>query len=424
MKVVITAGGKGTRIAQLNALIPKPMFEINGKPILEHQIEVLASQGYQDIYITVGYLGDCIRNYFENGAKWGTNIRYINEDSPLGTAGALFYLKDELSSEDAFLLINGDIIFDIDIKKFENFHFERPSLATIITHPNDHPFDSGVIKCDKDGLVKKWFHKEEERTWYQNLVNAGIHILSTKLLKTELFGEVNKVDLDRDVLKPLIAQDALYAYRTSEYIKDMGTPKRYGQVEADIMSGKVYNRNLSHKQKAIFVDRDGTINEYVGFLRNIDEFKLIPNAAEAIGDINKSDYLCIVITNQPVVARGEVTEEELQQIHDKMETLLGEKGAYIDGLYYCPHHPDRGFEGEKIEYKIVCECRKPKPGLLMKAAKDFNIDLSQSWMIGDSLSDVRTGIAAGCRTGLISEEHNEEADVVDSSLLNIVKRIL
>ena len=189
----------------------------------------------------------------------------------------------------------------------------------------------------------------------------------------------------------------------------MGTPERFHQVEADYKNGVVQAKNLSNKQKAIFLDRDGTINKYVGFLRHIDDFELIEGVAEAIQLINQSGYLAIVVTNQPVIARGEVSWEELNGIHRKMATLLGKEGAYVDGIYICPHHPDKGFEGERPEYKIDCDCRKPKPGLLLQAAKDFNIDLSESYMIGDSHRDVEAGENAGVKASMKVEENKAGA---------------
>ena len=166
------------------------------------------------------------------------------------------------------------------------------------------------------------------------------------------------------------------------------------------------------KKRAVFLDRDGTINRYVGFLRDIGQFELLPGVAKAIKRINESDYLCIVVTNQPVIARGEVTVEELAEIHNKMENLLQVQAAHIDGIYFCPHHPDKGFEGEISGLKIECDCRKPKPGMLLRAAEDYNIDLSQSWVIGDSERDVQTGINAGCRTILLTGEGTEWHDNV------------
>ena len=403
MKIVIMAGGKGTRIASVNSEVPKPMIPVLDKPILQHQIESLKRQGYTDYILIVGHLGHVIMDYFQDGSKFGVRIEYIVEKEPLGTAGALYYLKDKIDSD--FLLLNGDVIFDVNIEKFLKTHQENQCEATILTHPNSHPYDSGIIIADANGKVLKWLHKEDERLWYKNRVNAGIHMLSERVL--ERFHEAKKTDLDRDILKKLIAEGELYAYDSPEYVKDMGTPQRYQEVIEDTRSGKVEQRNLKSKQKAIFLDRDGTINVYKGFLRELEEMELIPGAAEAIRKINKSGYLAIVITNQPVIARGEVTFEELEEIHNKMETLLGQEGAYIDDIFLCPHHPHKGYTGERPEYKIECDCRKPKPGLLLQAAEKYNIDLEQSWMVGDSISDVEAGKAAGCKTAWLKNADNE-----------------
>ena len=140
--------------------------------------------------------------------------------------------------------------------------------------------------------------------------------------------------------------------------------------------------------------------------------ELIDGVAEAIRKINESGYLAVVVTNQPVVARGEVSFEELEEIHSKMETLLGKEGAYLDAIYYCPHHPHKGYEGERPELKIDCDCRKPKPGMLLKAAEDFNIDLSKSWMVGDGENDIQAGINAGCKTVLLSNGNESYGQTV------------
>ena len=162
----------------------------------------------------------------------------------------------------------------------------------------------------------------------------------------------------------------MFAYDSPEYVKDMGTPERYEAVCKDFENGTVKAKSLRNKQKAIFIDRDGTINRYIGFLRKPSELELLPGVIEAIRKINNSGYLAIVITNQPVIARGEVTVNQLQQIHNKMETILGDGGAYLDAIYYCPHHPDKGFEGEIPELKVQCNCRKPRPGMLLQAADE------------------------------------------------------
>lgn len=425
MKVVIMAGGKGTRIASVNSDVPKPMIPICGKPILEWQIENLKACGLTDITLVIGYLGHVIKEYFGDGEKFGVKISYFVEDSPLGTAGALFKMP-ELTDE--FLLLCGDVILDVDFNRFIEFHQKNHAWASLMAHPNGHPYDSSLLVTEilppqvpggnpvDTHRVVKWMAKEDERLYYKNRVNAGIEIISPELLKETMKHFVprhpetpDKIDLDRDVLKPNIPSGKIFAYDTPEYIKDMGTPDRYYEVEKDLQTGKVKARNLKNKQKAIFLDRDGTINKYVGFLTKPEQFELLPDVAEAIKMINKSGYLAIVVTNQPVIARGDCTWEELQQIHDKMETELGKEGAFLDAIYICPHHKDKGFEGERPEYKFDCECRKPKPGLLLQAAKDFNIDLSQSIIIGDSDSDVLSGLNAGCNSSFILDSKHSIA---------------
>ena len=165
-----------------------------------------------------------------------------------------------------------------------------------------------------------------------------------------------KKDLDRDILKPYLKTERIYAYKTTEYIKDMGTPDRYAEAEEDIKLGKLFSRNLTKKQKAIFLDRDGTINKPNGFITKPEKFELFDNIPEVIKKINNSDFLAVIVTNQPVIARGECWFDDLDKIHNKLETELGKAGAYIDGLYYCPHHTDKGFAGERGEYKIKCNC--------------------------------------------------------------------
>ena len=412
MKVVLIAGGKGTRISSIASDIPKPMIPIEGKPVLEREIECLKKQGFKDLLITVSHLGQKIIDYFGDGSKFGVNIEYYFESEPLGNSGALFRIKDKLT--DDFLLLNADSIFDIDFNRFVNYHCEKGGLATLFTHPNSHPYDSGLIISNNDGSVEKWLTKEDVRPkWFKNRVNAGLHVINKKLLDVEI--NTTKVDLDRQLLKPLQESGKMFVYDSPEYVKDMGTPDRYYSVCEDFRNGVVQAKNLRNKQKAVFLDRDGTINKYVGFLKNIDDFELINGVSEAIKKINSSGYLTIVVTNQPVIARGEVTFDELNSIHNKMETLLGKDGAYLDAIYYCPHHPHKGYDGEIQELKFDCECRKPKPGMLLKAAMDFNIDLSQSWMVGDGNNDVLAGKAAGCKTRKIEKGEN---------LLDIVKSIL
>lgn len=439
MKTVIMAGGFGSRISELFPNIPKPLIPIENskgimKPVLEWEIDSLREQGFKDIILTVSYMAEKIIQYFGDGSRFGVSIEYFVEEHPLGTAGALFKIKDKLGKDD-FLLLNADAVFDVDFNRMVNWHRIHNAAVTIFTHPNSHPYDSGIIVTDKNGTVRHWYTKEEQRPdYYKNRVNAGLHIMNPSVLSDSGIDSVKvgtedklfKVDLDRDILRALCGSGRMFAYDSPEYVKDMGTPERYKSVCLDFKNGVVSAKNLKQRQKAIFLDRDGTINKYVGFLRKIDDFELLDGVSDAIRMINNSEYLCIVTTNQPVIARGEVSVPELCLIHNKMETLLGNEGSYIDGLYYCPHHPDKGYEGEIPELKISCNCRKPKPGMLLEASHNFNIDLSASWMIGDDKNDIKAGKAAGCMTILISSnnENNFDADYVVKDLKSAVNLIV
>ena len=289
MKVVIMAGGKGTRISSVASDIPKPMIKIEGIPVLEREIKCLKDQGFYDIIMTVSYLGNIIMDYFGDGSgnspatgkPFGVHIEYFFEKEPLGNAGALFKIKDKLTSD--FLLLNADAMFDVDFKRFVAFHQKHGGLVTLFTHPNSHPYDSGLIVTDKNDAVEKWLAKEDERPqYYRNRVNAGLHVINSEVLKlvnidadlvgkTGVDGKPIKVDLDRQLLKPLAGTGKMFCYDSPEYVKDMDTPNLYYSVCKDCKEGGISAKNLKHKQKAIFPDRDGTINKYIGFLRNIDE---------------------------------------------------------------------------------------------------------------------------------------------------------
>lgn len=427
MQAVIMAGGKGTRLSSVTKDVPKPMVDFCGAPLLQYIVENLKENGVDDIIMIIGHLGDVIEKHFGTGEKFGVNIRYYKEMSPLGTAGALPLIRDMLS--DTFFLVFGDLFLNINFEKFYKFHKDKESKITLFAHPNSHPFDSDIIIADNLERVTGWSYKKDQRQgFYKNLVNAGVYVFEKSALPDAFTG---KLDLEKDVIIPQINKGDVFAYSSSEYVKDIGTPERLRRVEEDYINKVPQNRNLKNRQKCIFLDRDGTINKYVGFLRNEEQMELETGAVNAISRINQSQYLAVCITNQPVIARGEVTISELDNINNKMYTLLGNDGAYLDGLYFCPHHPDSGFDGEVKELKIDCDCRKPKTGLIKAAAERFNIDLENSYFVGDTYTDVCTGKNAGTKTVLIKsgaqdkvEKHKCEPDFTADNLLQAVDIIL
>lgn len=401
MKAIIQAGGKGTRLRSITKdLIPKPMVVIAGKPLLQWQIEKLMENGIMDIYLVIGHLGKAIQDYFGTGEKFGVHISYIKEMKPLGSAGALFYLKPYIEPEEDILFLYGDVFFDIDISRMLTFHQERQGEITTFVHPNTHPEDSDLLETDNEQQVIRFLSKKEKRDfWYENQVNAACYILKGSVIWE--IEQVEKLDFESDILAKKVSEGTIYAYRSTEYIKDAGTQQRLCSIEENLLSDYIAKRNLKHKQKCIFLDRDGTINVLNGLVDCEEKLELIPGVVEAIRKINESEYLAIVVTNQPVVARGMCTIEEVENIHRKLQTLLGEQGVYLDDIAYCPHHPDKGYPEENKIYKIPCNCRKPAVGMLEKMAEKYNISLKDSWMIGDTTRDIMTGKNAGMKTALL-----------------------
>ncbi len=428
MKLAIIAGGKGTRLGLKD--IPKPMVTIAGKPLLEYQIELAKRYGIKDIYILSGYLSGAIIDYFGNGEKFGVNITHIIEDSPLGTGGAVKQLYNIITER--FMVFYGDTIIDIDIDELIKFDRKEDCIATILVHPNDHPHDSDLLDVDSDAHVTAFYPKPHSETeYFKNLVNAALYILSPEIFN--FIPDDRLSDFGKEIFPELLRHGKkIRAYTTAEYIKDMGTPERFEKTKQDLLSGKVARLNRKNKRKAIFLDRDGVINKEVGDMRNPEQFELIDGAASAIRKINKSEYLAIVITNQPGIAKGFFTFDTLNKIHKKMDTLLGKGGAYLNGLYYCPHHPEKGFPDEVAELKINCECRKPKPQLIYNAESEFNIDLEKSYIIGDRYVDIMTGKNAGLKTillktgyaGMDRDKYTIEPDYSFNALPDAINYIL
>ena len=428
---VIMAGGKGSRLLSItNDEIPKPMVPVDGKPLLEYQVEKLKTYGIKKIVMIVGHLGEKIVDHFKDGKDFGVEIDYIFEKEPLGTAGAFYYLKDKTDAKD-FMLVFGDVFFDMDFDRMEDFHFKNSALTTLLAHPNGHPYDSDLIQTDDTGRVIGFDSKHNVRDyWYDNMVNAGMYIINKRLL--DLVKEPVKTDFEKDILANQVKLGAnIYAYHTPEYVKDVGTVDRINATVEELKSGLIQSKNLKNKQRAIFLDRDGTMNVSKGFISKADDLELIPGTIDAIKAINKSGALAIVITNQPVIARGECSFEELHNIHNKLKTLLGEKGAFVDDIFYCPHHPDKGFEGEVPELKFDCECRKPKTGMIEEAVKKYNIDLSKSYMVGDSTMDLETARNAGIKSVLVNTgfagndgKYDRSCDIEADNLLDAVEKII
>jgi histidinol-phosphate phosphatase family protein len=400
MQAVLLAGGKGTRLRGVDDALPKPLVDIAGRPVIFRQIDSLLAVGCTRITVIGGYKGDVLRERLVT--EFGERVEIVLETTPLGTGGCLSLVRSRIS--EATLVISGDLVFDVDLEKLVEFHRARGADITLAVHPNNHPRDSDLVEVADDGRVLGVLVRPHPPTLrYRNLVNASIAVLAPHVWQQ--IPDDTVLNLERDIF-PRAAN--VWAYRTPEYIKDMGTPERWQRASADVRSGLVEARSLRRKQKAVFVDRDGILNVARGYVTSPAQLELVSDAATAVRRLNESPYLTIVVTNQPQLARNLCSLDDLDEITKELETQLGDRGARLDDLLFCPHHPDKGFAGENVALKVPCSCRKPEPGMLIEAAARYNVELAASFMIGDSWRDIEAGHRAGVTTILVGAPYAVE----------------
>lgn len=411
---MILAGGMGSRLAARTNGLPKTLVPVDGKPLLAYQLELVARHGVEQVTLLCGYGAEQIGVFCGDGSRWGLRLGFIKEQQMLGTAGAVIAALNELSEE--FFVLYGDTMVNVDLERMSRAHAESGAEATLFLHPNEHPQDSDLVECDEYGRIRA-IHGYPHPVGAQlpNLVNAALYVVKRSALSGFAVADA-PLDFGKHVFPQMLRDGVhLHGYRSPEYIKDAGTPARLDAVEAEIRSGVVANGSLAVQRPAIFLDRDGTINEEASYITRPEQLKLLPGAAEGVRKMRAAGYRIVVVTNQPVIARGDCTTEQLLRIHDHMEMELSREGAFLDGIYYCPHHPDKGFAGERAELKMECDCRKPGDGMLRRAARELNLDLTQSWLIGDRTGDIQAAHTCGIRSILLrtgmggSDEHYDAA---------------
>lgn len=401
MKVVILAGGKGTRLGLSG--IPKPMVPVEGVPLLERLMITAKNAGFKDFIFLNGFLGEVIEEYFGDGQKFGVNITHIIEPEPMGPAGAFKLARDLLN--EPFIVIYGDILIDVDLARFADFALAKGGAGTLFVHPNDHPHDSDLLEADETGRIVAFYpkpHAVGERL--PNLVSAALYVLFPRAL--DFIPEEGASDWGKDVFKKIIETDPLYAYRSVEYAKDIGTPDRLKKAEGHLRSGRVARLSHRHLKPAIFLDRDGVLNVEKGGVLASRDMVVLPRAADAVKLINNAGIPAICVTNQPALAKGQMGWADLRKVHAELDCQLSElAGSYLDDLFLCPHHPETGWPGEVASLKVDCDCRKPLPGLLKQAADFHFLDLPNSWLIGDRYCDIAAASAVGARAILVKTGH-------------------
>lgn len=383
MKAIILAAGRGERLRPLTNKLPKPMLPINKKPNIEYLILLLKKYGIEEIGINTSYLPNKIKNYLGDGKKWGVNIKFSFEKELLGTSGALNNFKEFLN--ESFFVIYGDNLTDMNLEKMIDHHKRKKSIATIALRkkPKEYKTQSLVI-ADKKLKLKEFIEKPSEEqvklnSGKEKLINSGIYLFQPEVLKYIPNGFS---DFGYNIIPKLIENERVYGYIMEDcYYMEIGKIEKYQSAKKEIESKRI---KLKLENNAIFLDRDGVINEHIyetdGKLMspaNLDQLKILPLVKKGIEKMKKMGFKVVIISNQPGVAFGYINKEKLKEIDDYLKENLK-----IDGIYYCIHH-------EKITGP--CNCKKPKIGLIKKAAERLNLDIKESFMVGDSLSDIKTG---------------------------------
>jgi histidinol-phosphate phosphatase family protein len=393
-QAVILAGGKGTRLAEVSGGLPKPLVPVDGIPIIERQIALLVRYGIEEIFLTTGYRAAVLQDQLGDGTRLGARLHHIVEETALGTAGGVAALRDRLTER--FLVVYGDVMVHMDLAHLMAVHADAGAEATVVVHPNDHPYDSDLVELEGDGRIAAFHPKPRSQDGpdLRNQVSAALYVLEPSALDAIEVGV--KQDFVQDVFPRMLESGArIQGYATTEYLKDMGTPDRLARVEADCRSGLVERLHRDHGRPTAFLDRDGVINEEIDGVHRPADLRLLPGAANAVQRLNRAGWLCCVVTNQPALAKGFMDESDLEGVHRRLETALGEARAWVDGIEHCPHHPDRGFAGERADLKIACTCRKPAPGMLDAFTDRLPVDASASILVGDSWRDMALAHARG-----------------------------
>ena len=389
-QAVILAGGYGTRLKPFTDDNPKPMYPFENKPFLEYLITQIKSFGINNIVLLLGYLPNKITDYFEDGKKWGVNITYSITPVEYETGLRLKTAFKENKIDNEFLLMYCDNYCPIDYRKLVSDYRKNNSLIQFTAYSNDDNYTKNNLLINEEGLVE--IYDKTRKTTNLKGVDIGYSIVNRKVL--ELIPDENE-NFEKIIYPKLVEQKKLYATITQHRYYSVGSWER---IEL--------TKEFFRPKKYIFLDRDGTLNVKAPkacYIEKPEDFKWLPDARESVKRLNDAGYKVILISNQPGIARGNLTEESLNKIHDKMNQELREIGASIDHIYYCSHNWDDG-----------CECRKPKPGMFYKAQKDLSIDLTKCWMLGDDERDMHAGGDAGCKCMYITEMHplKEAVDII------------
>ena len=391
------AGGKANRLKKELGILPKCLVKIGNKTILDYQIENILRFSTKKIHFCLGYQHEQILNFLNNNYK-NLDYSFSIESKPLGTYGALVNSLDYLD-ENIFILF-ADILTNFNIDAgFVKFKKSKSDIM-LITRFTDHPEDSDLITSDRNKRVLS-IKKHEKGMIESPIGNTGlIYIKKNKIDKT-LQNDI-ELDIMKDFVKNNLGSLNVISSLSIDYIKDIGTVERLEEQRKKIKSFSFKN------QKVCFIDRDETIINDQGNQNLINEIKFKPFLFDLFKFLQKNSYKIILITNQPGVAKGFFSIEELERFHNYMQLKLIEEGVKpLNAIYYCPHHPDKGFPDENKKYKIKCNCRKPKQGLVKSAIKEFQLENSPYIFIGDTKVDYEVSRGLSTNVFIVESKYTE-----------------
>lgn len=379
-QAVILAGGRGERLRPLTDDRPKPMVLLNGKPFLEYLINTLAENGIKEIVLLLGYLPEKVTEYFGDGSKFGVNINYSITDVSDETGTRIKKAVHLL--DDFFLLMYCDNYWPLIFKKLLDFYKKQKTFASVTVYTNKDGITKNNMLVDRDGYVVKYDKKRIEADL--NGVEIGFFVLNKNILKEM---PNHNFSFEKEILPALISEKQLSGYMTDHKYYSIGSLERLKTTE-----------KFLRPKKVVLLDRDGVINKKpkkADYVKNWGEFEFLPGAIDGLKLLSQNSYEIYIISNQPGIARGMMTVEDLNDVYSNFLDELKKYNIIIEGIYNCLHGWDDG-----------CECRKPKPGLLFRAASEHYFDLTKAIFIGDDERDLQAGEAAGCRTILIGLSQN------------------
>ena len=412
-------GGLGSRISEEIGSLPKVLMKIGEKTLIEHQIEQLSKFGVDRFLLLLGVGANQVIRYLSSKR---IEFDFVIEEQPLGTGGSLISSLDLI--DDEFFLIYGDILFNTNLDAMLIQMTNTSCDAIFLGRASEHIFDSDVVVASLDKRIKQIIRKPGIQNYsHRNIANCGIYLFRKKAFLdfSKENGKGVKLDLESEVLLWTLERGMqALVVKSNGYVRDLGTIERYKAGCEDYRLGKVSN----DPKPTVILDRDGVLNRDVGHLSDTQNLSLFPGIGESVRRLNENGYRVIVITNQPVVARGAASEEFVDSVHAKIDVGLAKNNATIAEFYFCPHHPDRGFEGEIESLKLNCDCRKPRVGLYNKAQEEFPMILGKSFAVGDSLTDMYAAERFGIRFLGIGNKFVSENVPTFENLMEAVEFIL